>query len=237
VRSRSGSCEHGAHESIVVHLDPSGPVGVEPLERFGELLDDDAASDESVKRDPGCSAMCRDGGILALDELEQLRGEVEPELAQGRAELSSVDGAAAIAVKVPEDALPVLDVLPQTGELVERDRPAAIRVEYGHEELDGVEIEGRPVAVDESLLELVGGDVSAAIGIDGAEPLPELGIGTCRRALRSAARESTGLVATTSWWCTIPSSSRRTTVSAAVSASSSSVLLLSSVVCHLIARG
>ena len=51
-----------------------------------------------------------------------------------------------------EDALPVFDVLPQAGELVEADRPAAVGVEDVHEQLDGVEVERTPVSVDERAL-------------------------------------------------------------------------------------
>ena len=54
--------------------------------------------------------------------------EVVSKLVEGLPELIGVDGARVVAVEVAVDVLPVLDVLPQSRELVEADRPAAIRV-------------------------------------------------------------------------------------------------------------
>lgn len=46
--------------------------------------------------------------VLALDQVEELRGEVVAELAQGLVEFGSIDGTGAVAVEVLEDVLPVL---------------------------------------------------------------------------------------------------------------------------------
>jgi len=160
------------HERLVVHLYPSRAVCIQPLERLGKLLDDHAASHESVKRDAQFLIRSNVGSILSLDKLDQLRGQVEPELGESLRELLAVDGPAPIAIEMPEHPLPVLDVLPETGELVESDRSAPIRVEDRHEELDGVEVERRPISIDERLLQLMRRDASTAIGVDRGEPLP-----------------------------------------------------------------
>ena len=44
--------ENGAHELVVVDLDPAVAVAVEPLEGLGEGLDDDARAHEAVERNP-----------------------------------------------------------------------------------------------------------------------------------------------------------------------------------------
>lgn len=49
--------------------------------------------------------------------MQELRGEVVPELRQGLLQLALVDRPRAVAVEVPEDVLPVLDVLPEASEL------------------------------------------------------------------------------------------------------------------------
>ena len=50
--------------------------------------------------------------VLLLEEVEERGREVEAELLEGLVQLGAVDGAGAVAVKVAEDVLPVLDVLP-----------------------------------------------------------------------------------------------------------------------------
>ena len=66
--------------------------------------------------------------ILALEQVQQARREVVAELRQRLAQLALVDRPGAVAVEVAEDVLPVLDVLPKSCELMERDRPTAVRV-------------------------------------------------------------------------------------------------------------
>ena len=81
-----------------------------------------------------------------------------PELAKSLAELVTLDGTRAIPVKVPEDILPVLDVLPETSIFVEANRSAAVGIlnpistaarrtnkdtkayKDSHQQLDSVEI-------------------------------------------------------------------------------------------------
>ena len=46
--------------------------------------------------------------VLALEEREELRGEVVSELTEGVGELATIDRPRTITVKVAEDALPVL---------------------------------------------------------------------------------------------------------------------------------
>ena len=46
--------------------------------------------------------------VFALQEVEQLRGEPVTELVQSILQLGSIDAAGSIAVKVAEDALPIL---------------------------------------------------------------------------------------------------------------------------------
>ena len=43
--------ENGAHELVVVDLNPSIPVGVEPLEGLRQSLDHDARANEAVEGD------------------------------------------------------------------------------------------------------------------------------------------------------------------------------------------
>ena len=68
--------------------------------------------------------------VLGLEEAEERGREVVAELLQRVGELLPVDRARTVAVKVAEDVLPVLDVLPQPRELVEPDRSAPVRVLY-----------------------------------------------------------------------------------------------------------
>ena len=51
-----------------------------------------------------------------------------PELRERLVQLGAVDRARAVAVKVAEDVLPILDVFPQACELVEADCPAPVRI-------------------------------------------------------------------------------------------------------------
>ena len=85
--------------------------------------------------------------ILLLEQREEHRGEVVPKAAQGFGELGPLYRSRVVSVEVPEDVLPVLDVLPQAGEFwreamasdaslncrrlrlaIEADGPATIRV-------------------------------------------------------------------------------------------------------------
>ena len=66
--------------------------------------------------------------VLGLNETQELRREVVAKLAEGLMELLSIDRARVVPVEVTIYVLPVLDVLPQSCELVEADRPATIRV-------------------------------------------------------------------------------------------------------------
>jgi len=101
-----------------------------------------------------------------------MRRQIEPELSQGLVKLSSVDRPAAVRVKMTENPLPILDVFPESRELVEGNRSATIGIEDGHEQFDGVEIERRPISVHESLLKFMRRDAAAPICIDRREPLP-----------------------------------------------------------------
>lgn len=58
--------------------------------------------------------------VFALDKLEELRREVVAELAERVVQLVRVDRAGSVAIEVPVDVLPVLDVLPQSCELRKR---------------------------------------------------------------------------------------------------------------------
>lgn len=138
------------HELIIVDLDPAVAVCVDLLERLRDLLDDHACAHETVERDalrPLAGARAafmnvlhlrskplnkyqerRRRTVLALDKAEQLRREVIAELRQRLLELRAVNRAGAVAVEVPEDVLPVFDVFPEPGELVEADSAAAVGV-------------------------------------------------------------------------------------------------------------
>ena len=48
----SRQAQDGVHELVVVDLHPAVAVGVEPLERLADLLDDHARAHEAVERDP-----------------------------------------------------------------------------------------------------------------------------------------------------------------------------------------
>ena len=66
--------------------------------------------------------------VLRFYEVQELWREVVSKLVEGLPELVGVDGARVVAVEVAINVLPVLDVFPQSRELVEADRPATIRV-------------------------------------------------------------------------------------------------------------
>lgn len=153
------------HELVVVDLDPTIPVGINLLERLGQLLDDDTSPDESIEGDSGLgpsrwsTTVSRDTGrggtsrgfkhiVFSLDELEELRGQIVSELLQSSLELCTVDRTRTVPVKVLEDILPVLDVLPESSKLIESDGPAAVGVKDGHQELDSIEIEWTPISID-----------------------------------------------------------------------------------------
>lgn len=55
--------------------------------------------------------------VFATDDIDDPRVKVVSKVAEGRVEFAGVDAAAAVLVKVAEDALPVLDVFPKAGEL------------------------------------------------------------------------------------------------------------------------
>ena len=83
-----------------------------------------------------------------------------------------------------EDALPILNVLPKSRKLVEADLSAAVDVEHAHEHLDGIQVKGSPVAVDECLTEFLRVDLATVVAVDGNEPLPKLRISSWRRTCR-----------------------------------------------------
>jgi hypothetical protein len=65
---------------------------------------------------------------LGHEQRQQVLRKLHAELIQGALELKIVDGARAVPVKMPEYILPVLDVSPKAGELVEIDVPGSIYV-------------------------------------------------------------------------------------------------------------
>ena len=69
--------------------------------------------------------------VLGLNETQELRREVVAKLAEGLMELLSIDRARVVPVEVTIYVLPILDVLPQPGELVEPDRSTAIGILQG----------------------------------------------------------------------------------------------------------
>ena len=71
--------------------------------------------------------------VLGLNETQELRREVVAELAEGLVELLSIDRARIVPVEVTVYVLPVLDVLPESRELVETNRPTAIGVLQGRQ--------------------------------------------------------------------------------------------------------
>ena len=76
----SRQAQHDLHEPIIVDLNPPIAVGVATLERLGDLLDHDARTDESVKRDARerSSRVRHRGRVLALDELDKAWREAIP---------------------------------------------------------------------------------------------------------------------------------------------------------------
>ena len=66
--------------------------------------------------------------IFLLEEFEEAWGEVVPELSESFPQFATVDGTRAVSVKVLEDVLPVLDVLPETSELVEPDSSTSVNI-------------------------------------------------------------------------------------------------------------
>lgn len=56
--------------------------------------------------------------------------------------------------------------------LVKRNRSTAIRVKHGHEQLDRVQFERRPITVDKRLLKLYRIDMTATVAVYRDEPAP-----------------------------------------------------------------
>jgi len=164
---RLGCVEDDVHELFIIDLDPTVPISIQLLECFSHLFNRDTGPDESIKGD--CNLLSRrgwpttksgdtggEGGgdcrgfnhfVFLLDEVEELRGQIVSELFEGGIELSTVDRTGLIPVEVGKHCLPVLDVFIESGEFIESDGPAAIGIEYRHQELDGVKIKGSPVSV------------------------------------------------------------------------------------------
>ena len=69
--------------------------------------------------------------VLGLNETQELRREVVAKLAEGLMELLSIDRARVVPVEVTIYVLPVLDILPQPGKLVETNRSTAIGILRG----------------------------------------------------------------------------------------------------------
>lgn len=78
--------------------------------------------------------------VLALQQLDQLRVDRVPKLAQSVVKLASVNRSRVVTVEILEAAGPVTDIVEQLGELVVHDRAAAVLVEHGHQQLDGADV-------------------------------------------------------------------------------------------------
>lgn len=136
-QSRTGNRATHLHELLVVERDPSVAIRVRskagrhsqkstpgchccdsPLERFGERLDYHACPHEAVECDTRWrpKSAYRAGCVLLLDERKQRRREIVPEAAERLCEFRALDRPGLVAVKVPEDALPICDIFPQAGE-------------------------------------------------------------------------------------------------------------------------
>lgn len=130
----SGKTEDGVHELIIIDLDPPITVGVETAERFAKLFDDDAGADKSIERDAGGRSSTGNSLvglsiIFLLYEVKQRGRQVVSKLSESVAKFCTVNSSGTITVEMSEDVLPVLDILPQTRELVETDRSATVCIE------------------------------------------------------------------------------------------------------------
>jgi len=136
----SRQAENSLHELIIADLNPPIAVRIEFLECLAELLDNDTCTYEAVEGNTGDSGTgnMRGCGVFLLDEVNHLRGEIETELLESLLKFLAVDGTRSITIKVPEDILPILNVLPEAGKLVEGDCSTAIGVKDCHKQLDSI---------------------------------------------------------------------------------------------------
>lgn len=116
--------------------------------------------------------------------MQQFRRQSVTKRLQRIGQLTLVDRSRTVLVEMAEDALPILNVLPQAGKLVEADLAAAVHVEHAHQHLDRVEVERGPVAIDQRLAEFLRVDLAATVAIDCDEPLPELRVSARGRSGR-----------------------------------------------------
>jgi len=141
------------HELVVVDLDPPVAIGVEASKRFADLFDDDARADKTVKGDPwGWHSTSNNlvgfDIIFLLYEVKQWGGQVVSELGEGVTKFTAIYRPRAITVEMLENILPVLDIFPQTRELVETDGSAAVGIEDRHQKFDSVKVERGPISID-----------------------------------------------------------------------------------------
>jgi len=103
----------------------------------------------------------------------------------------AVDCAGVISVKMPEDVLPLSNVLPEPYKFVEANGSRSIGVKDVHKHLAGVDVERSHVSINECALELFGGDRTRAIGINSDKPSPKGRISTRRRLASARGDETT----------------------------------------------
>ncbi|KAI7360309.1 EF-hand [Hortaea werneckii] len=109
----------------------------------------------------------------AEQQLHELRTKSVSEGYQGVFELAQTDTAAAVRVEAVEEGAPGGQEPPQSAELVEVDRPAAVRVEHPDHHFDRVRVEGGVVAVDEGAAELFLAELAGPVFVDLQEEGPE----------------------------------------------------------------
>jgi len=129
----------------------------------------DADRDELVEVDlPG-------GWISSDDQVLQEDGtQSVAQLLHRLSQLVLINAARSVAVETLENCSPLVDVVEESAELGQVDRAAVVGVEHVDHHPAGLFAELGHVSIDERALQLVSVDVSAAILIDGMEPLGNL---------------------------------------------------------------
>lgn len=155
--------QNNPHKGFVVHLDPTAALGIMLSESLGQRLHNDTGAHESIKSDRRrwpCTAMFGHwaGCVLQDEQPDQTRGKVVAELAERPGHLILVDRSRPISIEVVENALPVLDVFPEARELVEAYGTISICIEDRHKELDGVNVERSPIAIQQGSVQFFGGN-------------------------------------------------------------------------------
>jgi len=157
-------------ELIIVDLYPPVVIRVEATKCFGESANRHADLDEIVKRHTALPSLIK----LPNRHIQHPITQVKPERQQRGLQLPAIDAPAPVSIELLETPLPVLDVAPERGELVEADGAGVVAIEQVDHQTHGFNVELFPIAVDERALEFFDGEVTGFVSVEGVEPEPKL---------------------------------------------------------------